>query len=118
METKSKKPTTESFVKDIRRKTRRLFTSEQKILIVMEAIRGETSVAEICRKYGIHQTQFYKWNKQFLEAGKKRLQGDTTREATSDEVQELRKENTRLKEMVADLMLRCDILKKTLTILE
>lgn len=60
METKSQKPSTENFVKDIRRKTRRLFTSEQKILIVMEAIRGENPVAEICRKYGIHQTQFYK----------------------------------------------------------
>lgn len=117
METKSQKTTTENFVKDIRRKARRLFTSEQKILIVMEAIRGETSVAEICRKYGIHQTQFYKWNKEFLEAGKKRLAGDTTREATSDEVAELRKENQRLKEMVADLMLRYDIVKKSFTIL-
>ena len=84
----------------------------------MEAIRGETSVAEICRMYGIHQTQFYKWNKQFLEAGKKRLAGDTTREATSDEVADLRKENQRLKEMVADLMLRYDIAKKSLSILE
>jgi len=117
METKSKKQTPENFVKDVRRKARRLFTSEQKILIVMEAIRGENSVAEICRKYGIHQTQFYKWNKQFLEAGKKRLAGDTTREATSDEVADLRKENQRLKEMVADLMLRYDIVKKSLTIL-
>src|SRR6218665_147894 len=118
MEARSKKSSTENFVKDIRRRTRRLFTSEQKILIVMEAIRGETSVAEICRKYGIHQTQFYKWNKEFLEAGKKRLAGDTTREATSDEVTELRKENLRLKEMVADMMLRYDIVKKSLTILE
>ena len=118
METRSKKSSTENFVKDIRRKTRRLFTSEQKILIVMEAIRGESPVAEICRKYGIHQAQFYKWNKEFLEAGKKRLAGDTTREATSDEVAELRKENQRLKEMVADLMLRYDIVKKSLTILE
>ena len=120
METVSKKgkPSTENFVKDIRRKTRRLFSSEQKILIVMEAIRGENSVVEICRKYGIHQTQFYKWNKEFLEAGKKRLAGDTSREATSDEVAELRKENQRLKEMVADLMLRYDIVKKSLTILE
>jgi len=118
METKSKKPSTESFVKDIRRKTRRLFTSEQKILIVMEAIRGESSVAEICRKYGIHQTQFYKWNKQFLEAGKKRLQGDTSREATTDEVQTLRNENQDLKILVAELVLRNSILKKSLTILE
>jgi transposase len=118
METKSQKPSPENFVKDIRNKTRRIFTSEQKILIVMEAIRGESPVAEICRKYGIHQTLFYRWNKQFLEAGKKRLAGDTTREATTDEVAELRKENQRLKEMVADLMLRYDIVKKSLTILE
>lgn len=75
-------------------------------------------MSEICWKYGIHQTQFYKWNKQFLEAGKKRLAGDTTREATSDEVADLRKENQRLKVMVADLMLKYDIVKKSLSILE
>ena len=118
MEIKPQKSTTENFVKDIRRKTRRLFTSEQKILIVMEAIRGETSVAELCRKYGIHQTQFYKWNKEFLEAGKKRLAGDTTREATTDEVAELRKENQRLKELLADTILRHDIVKKSLDMFE
>ena len=108
------KPSTENFVKDIRRKARRLYSSEQKTLIVMEAIRGETSVAELCRKHGIAQSMFYKWNKEFLEAGKKRLAGDVTRDATSDEVSELRKENSRLKEMVADLMLRYDIVKKSL----
>ena len=118
METKPKKSSTENFVKDIRRKTRRLFTSEQKILIVMEAIRGESSVSEICRKYGIHQTQFYKWNKEFLEAGKKRLAGDTTREATSSEVEDLRKENQKLKELLADMMLRHDIVKKSLDMFE
>ena len=84
----------------------------------MEGIRAESSVAEICRKHGIHQTVFYRWNKQFLEAGKKRLAGDMVREATSDEVTELRKENQRLKEMVADLMLRYDIVKKSLNMLE
>ena len=114
----NKKQSTENFIKDIRRKTRRLFTSEQKIMIVMEALRGENSTAEICRKYSITQALFYKWNKEFMEAGKKRLAGDTTREATSDEVADLRKENQRLKEMVADLMLRYDIVKKSLTILE
>jgi len=123
MEAKSKQSTaskqsTENFIKDIRRKTRKLYSSEQKILIVMEALRGESSVAEICRKHGIAESMFYKWNKEFMEAGKKRLAGDTTREATSDEVTELRKENQRLKEMVADLMLRYDIVKKSLTILE
>jgi len=117
MEAKTKQ-STENFIKDIRRKTRRLFSSEQKIMIVMEALRAEASVAEICRKHGITQSLFYKWNKEFMEAGKKRLNGDSTREATSDEAAELRKENHRLKEMVADLMLRYDIVKKSLTILE
>ena len=107
------KQTSENFIKDIRRKTRRIFSSEQKILIVMEALRGEDSVAAICRKHGIVESVFYKWNKEFLEAGKKRLAGDTTREATSDEVTALRKENQRLKEIVAELVLRYDILKKT-----
>ena len=118
METKSQKSTAskqtpENFIKDIRRKARRIFSSEQKILIVMEALRGEESVAAICRRHGIAESMFYKWNKEFLEAGKKRLAGDTTREATSDEVMELRRENQRLKELVADLMLRQDILKKS-----
>ena len=113
METK-KKQTTENFIKEIRRKTRRNFSSEQKITIVMEALRAEVSVAELCRKYSIQEFQFYKWNKEFLEAGKKRLSGDTTREATSDEVEELRKENQKLKETVADLVLRYDIVKKSL----
>jgi transposase len=112
METKPQKTSAENLVKEIRRETGRLFTSEQKILIVMEAIRGGNPVAEICRKYDIHQTQFYNWNKQFLEAGKKLLAGDTIREDTTDEVVELRKENQRLKEMVADLMLKYDIVKK------
>lgn len=113
-----KKQTTENFIKEIRRKTRRVFSSEQKITIVMEALRAEMTVAELCRKYSIQESQFYKWNKEFLEAGKKRLSGDTTRDATSDEVAELRKENQRLKEAVADLVLRYDIVKKSLNILE
>ena len=117
METR-KKQTTENFIKEIRRKTKRAFSSEQKITIVMEALRAETSVAELCRKYSIHQAQFYKWNKEFMEAGKKRLAGDTTREATKDEVVDLRNENAKLKEMVADLMLRYDIVKKSLNGLE
>jgi transposase len=119
METRQQKPSSElkqspeNFVKDIRRQTRRIFSAEQKILIVMEALRGEDSVAAICRKHGIQESMFYKWNKEFLEAGKKRLAGDTTREATSDEVTALRKENQKLKEIVAELVLRYDILKKT-----
>ena len=75
-------------------------------------------MAELCRKYSIQESQFYKWNKEFLEAGKKRLSGDITREATSDEVADLRKESLRLKEIVADLMLRYDIIKKTTAMLE
>jgi transposase len=113
MQTKPTK-SAENFIKDIRRKTRRVFSSEQKILIVMEALRGENSVAEICRKHAIHPNIFYKWNKEFLEAGRKRLAGDSQREATSDEVDVLRKENQQLKELAADLMLRYTIVKKSL----
>ena len=113
-----KKKSTESFVKDIRKNTRRIFTAEQKILIVMEGLRAEISVAELCRKHSIAQSQFYSWNKEFMEAGKKRLNGDVVREATSDEVSELKKENARLKEMVADLVLRYDIVKKSLDMLD
>jgi transposase len=117
METKTKQ-TAENYIKEIRKRTRRIFSSEQKINIVMEALRAETSVAELCRKHAIQEAQFYKWNKEFLEAGKKRLAGDTTREATSDEVADLRKENQRLKETVADLVLRYDIVKKSLSALD
>ena len=113
-----KKSTPETYLKDIRMKTRRLFTAEQKILIVMEALRAETSIAELCRKHGIQESTFYKWNKEFIEAGKKQLSGDTTREATSDEVAQLRSENRKLKESVADLVIRYDIIKKSLEILE
>jgi transposase len=112
-----KKSTPETYLKYIRRKTRRVFTAEQKILVVMEALRAETSIAELCRKYAIQESTFYKWNKEFIEAGKKRLSGDTTREATSDEVALLREENRKLKETVADLVIRYDIIKKSLEIL-
>ena len=95
-----------------------IFLRPSRILIVMEALRAEISVAELCRKHQINESQFYKWNKEFLEAGKKRLEGDLTREATTDEVSDLRKENARLKEMVADLFLRYDIVKKSLTMLD
>ena len=117
METPKKK-SSEKFVKDIRKNTRRIFTAEQKILIVMEGLRAETSVVELCRKHNIAQSQFYAWNKEFMEAGKKRLNGDVIREATRDEVSDLKKENARLKEMVADLVLRYDIVKKSLDMLD
>lgn len=111
---KKVKQTPENYIKELRRKTRRVFSTEQKISIVVEGMRAETSVREICRKYGIVESLFYKWNKEFFEAGKQRLSGDEVRQATSDEVLELRKENARLKEALVDLMLRTDILKKTM----
>ena len=105
-------------VKGIRRNTKRIFTSEQKVLIVMEGIRGEQSIAELCRKYGISDSTYYKWNKEFIEAGKARLDGDIVREATRDEVKELRQENIRLKEALADLVVRYDVVKKSLKLIE
>lgn len=108
----------EKLIKDTRRITRPIFSSEQKTVIVMEGIRGETSIAELCRKYGITTSTFYAWNKEFIEAGKRQLAGDTLRQATSDEVNALRKENQALKENLADLVVRYDIVKKSLKMLE
>lgn len=115
---KTSKSSTEKLIKEIRRQTQKVYSSEQKILIVMEGMRAELSIAELCRKYGISQPTYYKWSKEFVEAGKKRLSGDETREATSDEVNDLRKENTRLKESLADLVIRYDIVKKSLALLD
>ena len=112
------KQSSDSYIKEIKRRTRRTFSIEEKIKIVLEGLRGEDSIKALCRKYSIHENLFYKWNKEFLEAGKKRLAGDTTREATSDEVVELKKENQRLKVMIADLVLRYDIVKKSLDMLD
>lgn len=83
-------------------------------MIVLEGMRGEESIAEICRKFSIHQNLYYKWNRDFIEAGKKRLSGDTVREATSDEVVDLKKENDALKKEVAELYLANKVLKKNL----
>jgi len=102
----------EQLLKEIRRKTKRVFSAEQKIIIVMEGIRGETSIAELCRRYGIAETTYYKWNKEFVEAGKRRLSGDEARQATSSEVADLRRENLKLKESLADLVIRYEIVKK------
>lgn len=102
-------------VKEIRRNSRRKFSSEEKIRIVLDGLRGESSIAELCRQEGINTNLYYRWSKDFLEAGKKRLSGDTVREANSDEVVGLRKENTDLKQAVAELYLRNDWLKKSLT---
>ena len=87
------KNTPEARVREIKRKTRRIYNSEEKIRIILEELRGEDSIAEICRREGIHPSQYYKWSKEFLEAGKKRLNGDMAREATSTEVKDLREEN-------------------------
>ena len=110
----TKETNPESTVKEIRRKTRRKYSSEEKIRIILEGLRGEVSIAEICRKEGIHPNHYYRWSKDFLEAGKKRLLGDTTREANSDEVEQLKKENDQLKELVANLSLKNQVLKKSL----
>jgi transposase len=111
----SKKETAEKTVRDIRRKTRRRFSAEEKIRIVIEGLRGEESVASLCRREGIASNLYYRWSKEFLEAGKKRLLGDTQREASSSEVADLRKENARLKELVAEAVLENRLLKKSLT---
>ena len=100
-------------VRDIRRATRRQFSAEEKIRIVLEGLRGEDSIAELCRKEGIAQSLYYGWSKEFLEAGKKRLAGDTAREATSDEVKRLRAEARQLKEALAEVTLENRLLKKS-----
>src|ERR1700734_2264665 len=105
----------EKRVRDIRRATRRQFSAEEKVRIVIAGLCGEDSVAELCRKEGINQNLYYRWSKDFLEAGKKRLAGDTAREATSDEVKGLRAEAHQLKEMMADLTLENRLLKKSVT---
>ncbi len=102
----------EQIVKDIRRAARRHFSAEEKIRVVLEGLRGEESIAELCRREGIASSMYYGWSKEFLEAGKKRLAGDTARAATSDEVKDLRREAQALKEVVADLTLENRLLKK------
>jgi transposase len=103
----------EKTVRDIRRATRRKFSAEEKIRIVLEGLRGEETIAELCRKEGINQNLYYRWSKDFLEAGKKRLAGDAVREATSDEVKDLRAEARQLKEALAEVTLENRLLKKS-----
>ena len=103
----------ESVVREIRRNTRRKYTSEEKIRIVLEGLKGEVSIVELCRREGIVSNLYYRWSKDFLEAGKKRLSGDTAREATSSEVVDLRSENDQLKQLVAELSLNNRLLKKS-----
>jgi transposase len=104
----------ERVVKDIRRATRRHFSAEDKIRIVLDGLRGEDSIAELCRKEGIAQSLYYVWSKEFMEAGKRRLAGDTARAATTGEVKDLRREARALKECVADLTLENRLLKKSM----
>ncbi len=108
----------ESIVRDIRRKTRRKFSSEEKIRIVLEGLKGEVSIAELCRREGIVANLYYRWSKDFLEAGKKRLSGDTVREANSSEVNDLKSENEQLKQLYAELSLKHRLLKKSTSGLE
>jgi len=108
------KASAERVVKDIRRKTRRQFSAEEKIRIVLEGLRGDDSIAELCRKEGIAQSLYYTWSKEFMEAGKRRLAGNTARAATTDEVKELRRETRDLKEVVAEQTLELRLLKKSM----
>ena len=110
-----KKQSSEAAVRELRRRTRRRFSAEEKVRVVLDGLRGEMSVAELCRREGIASNLYYRWSKDFLEAGKKRLNGDTMREATSGEVKFLRSENRELKEVVAEMMLKNRVLKKSLT---
>ena len=104
----------EATVREIRRKTRKKYSAEEKVRIVLEGLRGEEKIAELCRREGIHQNMYYKWSKEFLEAGKQRLVGDTKREADSQEVEAMRSENEQLKAVVAELTLKNRVLKKSL----
>ena len=107
-----KKKDPEAIVREIRRKTRRKFSSEEKIRIVLEGLRGEDSIATICRREGINPNLYYRWSKAFLEGGKKRLSGDTQREATTDEVVLLRRENEDLKKILGETYLKYEQFKK------
>ena len=111
----TQKKSSERLVRDIKRINRRKYSSEEKIRIVIEGMRGEVSIAELCRKEGIAQNLYYRWSKDFMESGKKRLDGDTMREANTSEVQSLKKENAQLKEAVAELLLQNRIYKKSMS---
>jgi len=111
---RAKKQSAENKVRDIRRKTRRKYSAEEKIRIVLEGLRGEETVAELCRREGIAKTLYYSWSKEFLEAGKARLTGDTKRSATNSEVIALKEDVIKLKQLAAELMLENRALKKTL----
>jgi len=107
--------TAEQHVREIRRATRKQHSAEEKIRIVLAGLRGEYSIAELCRREGLAESLYYAWSKEFLEAGKKRLAGDTARSATGDEVKTLRREAGALKEVIAELTLENRLLKKSMT---
>jgi transposase len=109
------KDAADKLVKNIRRRTSRKYSAEEKIRIVLAGLRGEESIAALCRREGIAESLYYKWSKEFLEAGQRRLSGDTERQATSPEVKDLRSEALALKECVADLTLENRLLKKSMT---
>jgi len=108
------KSSSERIVKEIRRATRKQYSAEEKIRIVLDGLRGERSIAELCRREGIAESLYYTWSKEFLEAGKRRLAGDTARAATTDEVKSLRQEARALKEVVAEQALELRLLKKSM----
>ena len=112
--TEATKPSAEKVIKDIRRITRKQYGAEEKIRIVLDGLRGEESIAALCRREGIAESLYYNWSKEFLEAGKKRLAGDTARAATTDEVKVLRRETHDLKEVVAEQVLELRLLKKSM----
>ena len=104
----------EQVVKNIRRATRKQYSAEEKIRIVLDGLRGEYSIAELCRREGVAESLYYSWSTEFLEAGKRRLAGDTARAATSSEVKDLRHEARQLKEVVAEQALELRLLKKSM----
>ena len=114
----AKKESVEKTVRQIRQQTRKKYTAEEKIRIVLEGLRGETAITELCRREGINSNLYYRWSKEFLESGKQRLAGNTQREADSEEVKGLKSENEQLKQLVAELSLKNRVLKKSLTGLE
>ena len=111
---KTRGTSSEKTVKDIRRATRKQYSAEEKIRIVLDGLRGEESIAELCRHEGIAQSLYYSWSKEFLEAGKKRLADDTARSASTGEVRDLRREAQQLKEALAEQMLENRLLKKSM----
>ena len=110
----TEKESTEKKMRNIRRQNRKKYSAEEKIRIVLEGLRGDESIAELCRREGLSQSMYYKWSKEFMEAGKQRLAGNTKRQADSTEVKDLRKQNNQLKELVAELALKNKVLKKSL----